>query len=614
MAPRIAIRKCDRMANMIRIKRIYAPQEPEDGARILVDRIWPRGIKKENADLRDWVRNIAPSTEIRKSFSHRPERFAEFREAYIRELEENGDALLFARFCAKELLSQNVTLLYAAKDETHNNACVLCEWICITIGAVKDLLKFDSEKYTIKEAEREGIKVRYRAFENILYCSKPVLPEFQSLSLYVPEEYYHGAQNGRYSLHTAPIFMPNTVGGYKPGRIESPGVNFKGETNAAFAALARGFVVVSPAARGRGLKNGRGRNIGNAPSGLIDLKAAVRYLRHNKDVIPGNTERIITNGTSAGGAMSALLGSTGNCRDYDPFLLEIGAADERDDVFAASCYCPITDLDHADMAYEWEFGGRKDFHCMKPEFEVLPDKKPVSGLPEGLPKLIQIDGQMPEERIALSLPLKAAFPAYLNALGLKDGQGRPLVLDGDGNGSFKDFVKHYVLKSINRAAEEGLDLSGFDWIFWKDGIAEDFDFGKYVDYRTRMKETPAFDNVFEHPTAENEVFGTADRDCCHFTEFGMQQRKNDWPPADPEIVRIMNPMNYIGSGRSVTAKYFRIRHGASDRDTSLAVSAMLTAKLRNNGTEADYHLPWGLPHSGDYDLAELFQWIEEKLR
>lgn len=473
-----------------------------------------------------------------------------------------------------------------------------------------DLHKFDPEKYTVRETEQDGIKVKYRAFENIPYCAKPVLPEFQSLSIYVPEDYYHDAKIGSYSLHTAPVFMPNTIGGYMPGRIEGPGVNFKGETNAAFAALARGYVIVSPAARGRGLKNAQGKNIGNAPAGLVDLKAAIRYLRHNQELIAGNTERIITNGTSAGGAMSSLLGSTGNCLDYEPFLREIGAADERDDIFAASCYCPITNLDHADMAYEWEFGGRNDFHCMKPEFEVYPEKKPTDGPPKGMPKLIRIDGHMTDGQIVLSNLLKATFPEYLNSLELKDRDGNPLTLNSDGDGSFKDFVKHYVLKSMNRAAQDGIDLSGYEWIFWKDGKAEDFDFEKYVDYRTRMKETPAFDNVFKNQTAENEVFGTAEDDCCHFTEFSFKHRENDWPMADPEIVKIMNPMNYIGSGKSVTAKYYRIRHGAADRDTSLAVSAMLTAKLRNCGTEVDYHLPWGLPHSGDYDLDEMFAWVD----
>lgn len=480
-------------------------------------------------------------------------------------------------------------------------------------------LRFDPERYSVEQAERDGTKLTYRAFENIPYAGRPVSPAFQSLSIYAPEEYYTGKNHGRYSLHTAPIFMPNTVGGYMPSNIERPGVNFKGETNAAFAALKRGYVVVSPSTRGRGLKNDDGLNIGVAPAGIVDLKAAVCYLRHNRELIPGDTEHIITNGTSAGGAMSALLGATGNSSDYEPYLREIGAACDRDDVFASSCYCPITNLDHADMAYEWEFSGRNEYHCVKPEFEVYPEKyknrKDLSldFVEDGPPKLIQVDGRMSDFQIELSGKEKALFIPYLNSLDLEDRAGRALKLNADGTGSFRDFVGHYLLKSMDRALEDGTDLSKYSWIRRKDGRAVDFDFDSYIDYRSRMKITPAFDNVLESPTAENEVFGTGKDNFCHFTQFSYENSRNGWTMADPDVIHIMNPMNYIGAADVNTAKYFRIRHGAADRDTSLAVSAMLTVRLRNCGTEVDYHLPWGLPHSGDYDLDELFAWTERIL-
>lgn len=80
--------------------------------------------------------------------------------------------------------------------------------------------------------------------------------------------------------------------------------------------------------------------------------------------------------------------------------------------------------------------------------------------------------------------------------------------------------------------------------------------------------------------------------------------------ADEVQIRQMNPMNYIQDPIAKKAKYFRIRHGAADRDTSLAISAILTAGLRNEGLLVDYHLPWGVPHAGDYDLEELFNWIK----
>ena len=162
------------------------------------------------------------------------------------------------------------------------------------------------------------------------------------------------------------------------------------------AALARGMVVVSPGARGSSSRGESGATPASAAC-IVDLKAAVRDLRHNDKVIPGNAERIISNGTSAGGALSALLGGTGNSPDYEPYLKAIGAADERDDIFAASCYCPITNLDHADMAYEWLFNGLNEFNSRGDR------------------------GSLTADQIKLSDQLKSRFTEYLNSLGLKKG-------------------------------------------------------------------------------------------------------------------------------------------------------------------------------------------------
>jgi len=100
--------------------------------------------------------------------------------------------------------------------------------------------------------------------------------------------------------------------------------------------------------RGRDNKAADGTYYGKAPAAIVDLKAAVRYLRHNKGVMPGNTDKIISVGCSAGGALSALLGASGNSPLYDSYFKEIGAADAADHIFASACYSPITDLEHAD--------------------------------------------------------------------------------------------------------------------------------------------------------------------------------------------------------------------------------------------------------------------------
>lgn len=107
----------------IAIKRIYEPPSPADGRRVLVDRLWPRGVSKAKAQLDAWMKEVAPSPELRRWFDHRPERWPEFRQRYIDELKSNPgvDTL-------REMASAGpVTLLYAARDTAHNEAVVLAE-------------------------------------------------------------------------------------------------------------------------------------------------------------------------------------------------------------------------------------------------------------------------------------------------------------------------------------------------------------------------------------------------------------------------------------------------------------------------------------------------------
>ena len=108
----------------IRIKRVYEEPHKDDGTRILVDRLWPRGLSKEAARVDEWMKDIAPSDELRKWFGHREERWEEFREAYIKELAQHHDRLLQISRLSRR---GPVTLVYAAKNEKHNNAVVVQE-------------------------------------------------------------------------------------------------------------------------------------------------------------------------------------------------------------------------------------------------------------------------------------------------------------------------------------------------------------------------------------------------------------------------------------------------------------------------------------------------------
>ncbi len=481
-------------------------------------------------------------------------------------------------------------------------------------------LTFDSKKYQTKTLTFEGKSFEVRAYENIVYVSNPVDTTYQKINIYIPEAYFQGKSINGYTAKTAPIFYPNKVGGYmpaKPGTTEpdrmgmmpplngevpannAPKPDAKPQTNQApqvstvVAALANGYVVASAGARGRTTKDTNGIYTGKAPAGLVDLKAGIRYLKFNDKRMPGDAKKIISNGTSAGGAMSALLGATGNNKDYEPYLKEIGAAKATDDVFAVSAYCPITNLDHADMAYEWQFYGINSY------------KKggPFGGGNSQAQTLSQ-------EQINVSEQLKKAFPAYLNSLQLQDKNGHILSLDETGNGSFKELVKTYVIASAQKALDNGKDLKDFKFLTIVNNKVAAIDFDAYLNYLGRQKTPPAFD-ALDVSTPENMLFGTKTIDKQHFTDFSLKNSTVNVNKADAAIIKTMNPMYYVGQAKTTTSKNWRIRHGEKDKDTGLAISIMLGTFLENKGYNVNLELPWETTHSGDYDLKELFQWIDE---
>jgi len=113
----------------VRTKRIYEDPKKSDGVRILVDRIWPRGIRKEDAELDLWLKDLAPTKELRQWFDHDPAKWPEFRKKYRSFLQADKDAQVALEEIRKRLKTKRVTLLYAAKDEEHNNAVVLAEFL-----------------------------------------------------------------------------------------------------------------------------------------------------------------------------------------------------------------------------------------------------------------------------------------------------------------------------------------------------------------------------------------------------------------------------------------------------------------------------------------------------
>jgi uncharacterized protein YeaO (DUF488 family) len=112
---------------MFRIKRAYEPAAPEDGFRVLVDGLWPRGLSKKDAAIDEWLRDIAPSAELRKWFGHDPERWAEFKARYREELSSTKRSAALERLRDAARTRGSVTLLFAARDPTHNHAAALLE-------------------------------------------------------------------------------------------------------------------------------------------------------------------------------------------------------------------------------------------------------------------------------------------------------------------------------------------------------------------------------------------------------------------------------------------------------------------------------------------------------
>ena len=313
-----------------------------------------------------------------------------------------------------------------------------------------------------------------------------------------------------------------------------------------------------------------------------------------------------------------------------------GAAPGRDDVFASICYCPITDLDHADSEYEWLYGCTNDG---------------VRGLDSA------------QKRI--SSELAAQCPAYLESLNLTTPDGEKLTAD-----NYREYLKKLLMASAHKALEAGAEIpDSIGIVFYQEkrlprigtftrghgtsprtsaersaadagrprrprsGPAEaaprfnnrtdfvaDIDLDVYLAYVasvTPLKTPPAFDawGVLGSPASpENKVFGNEQGEPANFTDFSLRQHSQDGDAAiDPALqqrIYLMNPMNFIGASDSTLAGHWFIRHGARDRDTSFLVPINLATKLQNTGADVDFALPWNRPHSGDYNLDELFEWIK----
>lgn len=313
-------------------------------------------------------------------------------------------ALVLAGCSATENEVEIVTTESSAETQTQENV-------------ESSLAKIDTTKWNYNEEDDVYWQV------GISYCENPADEEYETLGIFVPGAYMDGVENtdgtytcevntensiGDYNAETAPIVIP----------VDTPGYSAMAAPTDYVASTAdytkEGIVYVSAGCRGRDA---------GAPAGVTDLKAAIRYIRYSEESIPGSTEHIFSFGMSGGGAQSALIGATGDSDLYTPYLEAIGAVSGVSDAVAGSmCWCPITNLDYANEAYEWNLGVSR------------------TGLDEETQKLS--DG------------MAEAFAQYVNELGLQDEEGNVLVLteSEDGiyqAGSYYEYVKQVVENSLN---------------------------------------------------------------------------------------------------------------------------------------------------------------------
>lgn len=280
----------------------------------------------------------------------------------------------------------------------------------------------------------------------IIYVSNPASTEYESLGIYVPGEYLTATDNGD-GTYTATLNADATVSGYTVGTapvvfpVNTPGYSAAAAPTAysysdVSSYMQAGFIYVSAGLRGRDNGYDASGNLlysGGAPWGVTDLKAAVRYYRYNADVLPGNAESIFIFGMSGGGAQTSIMGATGDSELYTPYLEAIGAAMTdadgnpiSDAVLGAMAWCPITSLDYADAAYEWNMG-----------------QYAATGT--------RADDTWTS---ALSDDLAAAYAAYINALGLTDADGNALTLEASevgiyAAGSYYGYLLGVVEQSLN---------------------------------------------------------------------------------------------------------------------------------------------------------------------
>ncbi|MBQ9347152.1 MAG: hypothetical protein IJT94_07425, partial [Oscillibacter sp.] len=463
----------------------------------------------------------------------------------------------------------------------------------------------------------------------------------QTMLVYVPAAYLtadgdgnvtgidHEAAVGSYTADTAPIVYLNECGGWKSSSPRSCDTSY----------IEQGMVYVTAGARSRDAVGEDGTLTGKAPMQMADLKSGVIQLRANRDVIPGDTDRIVSVGTSGGGQMSSIFGASGNMAEYYPYLYEAGALGVTksrengyesaypDNIYAAQCYCPIADIENADLAYAWWWVDLADAGGTYGDSFTALDRR-----------LQELEAD--------------AFVEYLNGLNLKDADGNALTLDGLRSGTYYDSILGNISDALNASAATG-DVdpetaypNSDSWLTKdEDGIWCVTDMAGFMIgtglVNQRNKAVPGFDPLDK--SAENDAFGTPEDAAVHFSRsvaeilsanyeelsaldgFNAEQvdayiseaLTGDGALAIAEQTELLNATGMLlGRGGYSTvnpALYWRVRSGTADQHTSFSVGYNICLTAQMLGLNADYHLVWDMPHGSNEGTSTgtFIDWIND---
>lgn len=326
--------------------------------------------------------------------------------------------------------------------------------------------KTEEPKVDVKKFEKLALDMKAWKYDKendvyyqlgVKYCLEPVSNSYGSLAIFVPGAYLAEAEDGKkgelavqkdakvgeFTPATAPVLMPINPGDLGP-QASPTAYEYAGLASY----LKTGCVYVYAGFRGRssGFDSASSEVYsGGAPWSVVDFKAAVRFLRYNAKVLPCDTSRVFTFGFSGGGGLSALMGSSGNSKLYDPYLEKIGAATHdaegsplSDAIFGSAMWCPVTSFDTADASYEWMMGQYSD---------------------EG----VRAEGTWTK---LLSNDLSRDYATYINGMDLRDDDDQALVLDETTGDLFADGSYYaYMLDCIQHSATKFISDTQFPYTY-----------------------------------------------------------------------------------------------------------------------------------------------------